>query len=63
MIQEPQCREAEEETLAEWRANGTIEIIDDVDRDAFRALAEPYLREHFTPEQVVVLDAIRSVAN
>jgi len=64
MIQEPQCAaEAEEATLAEWRANGTIEIIDDVDRDAFRALAEPYLREHFTPEQVVVLDAIRSVAD
>ena len=31
-------------------------------RDAFREMAEPYLRENFTPEQVEVLDAIRSLA-
>ena len=41
---------------APWRS------IEDVDREAFRAKAEPYLRENFTPEQVVVLDAIRSTA-
>ncbi|HET7846555.1 MAG TPA: DctP family TRAP transporter solute-binding subunit [Acidimicrobiia bacterium] len=63
MVQEPVCAaEAEEELLAEWRDNGTIEIVDDVDRDAFREMAEPYLRENFTPEQVEVLDAIRSTA-
>ena len=38
-----------------------MEIVDDVDRDAFREMAEPYL-ENFTPEQVEVLDAIRSTA-
>lgn len=64
MVQEPQCAaDAEEATLADWRANGTIEIVDDVDREAFRLRAEPYLRENFSPEQVEVLDAIRSVAN
>ena len=42
--------------------SGTIEIVEDVDREAFRAKAEPYLRENFTPEQVAVLDAIRSTA-
>ena len=54
---------AEEEILAGWREDGAIEIVDDVDRDAFRALAEPYLRENFTPEQAEVLEAIRSAAD
>jgi hypothetical protein len=39
-----------------------MEVVEDVDRDAFRELAEPYLRDNFTPEQVEVLDAVRSVA-
>ena len=38
-------RTAEEEILAGWEADGVIEIVDDVDRDAFREMAEPYLRE------------------
>jgi tripartite ATP-independent transporter DctP family solute receptor len=64
MVQEPQCAaDAEEEILAEWRDTGAIEIVDDVDREAFRELAEPYLRENFTPEQVEVLEAIRSTAD
>ncbi len=64
MVEEPICAAtAEEEILAGWEADGAIEIVDDVDRDAFREMAEPYLRENFTPEQVEVLDAIRSVAD
>ena len=63
MVQEPQCAaDAEEEILAGWREGGTMEIVDDVDRDAFRELAEPFLRENFAPEQVEVLEAIRSTA-
>ena len=63
MIQEPQCAaEAEEEILAAWRESGDIEIVDDVDRDAFRELVEPFLRESFSEEQVAVLEAIRSTA-
>jgi hypothetical protein len=63
MVQEPQCAaDAEEEILAGWREGGEMEIIDDVDRDAFRELAEPYLRENFSDEQIEVLDAIRSTA-
>ena len=62
MVQEPECvTEIETEILDDWRANDTIEIVDDVDREAFRAKAEPYLREHFTPEQIEVLDGIRSL--
>jgi tripartite ATP-independent transporter DctP family solute receptor len=63
MVQEPDCAaEAEEEILAAWRESGDMEIVEDVDRDAFRELAEPYLRDNFTAEQVEVLDAIRSAA-
>lgn len=63
MVQEPQCAaDAEEELLAGWREGGTMEVVEDVDRDAFRELVEPYLRENFTPEQVEVLEAIRSTA-
>lgn len=63
MIQEPQCAaEAEEELLAAWRESGDMEIVEDVDRDAFRELVEPFLRESFTEEQVTVLEAIRSTA-
>jgi tripartite ATP-independent transporter DctP family solute receptor len=63
MVAEPACVvEAEKAILDEWRASNAIEIVEDVDREAFRAKAEPYLRENFTPEQVTVLDAIRSSA-
>ncbi len=64
MVEEPICAaEAEEEILQAWRDGGEMEIVEDVDRDAFREMAEPYLRENFTPEQVEVLDSIRSVAD
>jgi tripartite ATP-independent transporter DctP family solute receptor len=64
MVEEPICAaEGEEEILAGWEESGAIEIVDDVDRDAFRERAEPYLRENFTDEQIEVLDAIRSVAD
>ena len=50
MAQMPQCVEDfESQTLEDWRANGTIEIVEDVDREAFRTKAEPYLRENFSP--------------
>lgn len=64
MVEEPKCVDtAEAQILDEFRAGGTMQVIDDVDREAFRVKAEPYLRDHFTAEQVVVLDAIRSTAN
>jgi tripartite ATP-independent transporter DctP family solute receptor len=64
MVQEPECAaQAEEEILAGWRESGSMEIVEDVDRDAFRELAEPYLRENFSEEQVAVLEAIRSTAD
>ena len=63
MIQEPECAaEAEEEILAGWRESGNMEIVEDVDRDAFRELVEPFLRENFSEEQITLLEAIRSTA-
>ena len=63
MVEEPKCVvEAEETILAGFRESGSMEIVEDVDRDAFRDRAEPYLHDNFTAEQVAVLDAIRSAA-
>jgi tripartite ATP-independent transporter DctP family solute receptor len=63
MVQEPQCAaDSEEEILAGWRDSGALEIVDDVNRDAFREMAEPFLRENYTDEQIEVLEAIRSAA-
>lgn len=64
MAEVPVCvADAETAILDEWRTSGAIEIVDDVDREAFRAKAEPYLRSKFTPEQIEVLDAIRSIVD
>jgi tripartite ATP-independent transporter DctP family solute receptor len=63
MVEEPKCVvEAEKAILDEFKAGGDIEVIEDVDREAFRTKVEPYLRANFTPEQVAILDAIRSTA-
>jgi TRAP-type C4-dicarboxylate transport system substrate-binding protein len=63
MVEEPICVVAAEKAiLDEFKAGGAMEVIEDVDREAFRTKAEPYLRDNFTPEQVVILDAIRSTA-
>ena len=40
-LEVPQCvEEFETTTLEDWRANGTIEIVEDVDREAFQTKAE-----------------------
>lgn len=63
MVEEPKCVVvAEKAILDEFKTGGKMQVIEDVDREAFRTKAEPYLRANFTPEQVVVLDAIRSTA-
>jgi TRAP-type C4-dicarboxylate transport system substrate-binding protein len=63
MVREPECAAAaEEDFLAEWRESGALEIIDDVNRDAFRERVEPFLRDAYNAEQIEVLTAIRSTA-
>lgn len=59
--QVPQCVEEDEQRiLDEWSSGGEFEVVEDVDRDAFREKVEPYLRENFTEEQLSVYEAIRS---
>ncbi|MFI6575747.1 DctP family TRAP transporter solute-binding subunit [Nocardiopsis sp. NPDC050513] len=43
--------EAEEQILEEWRADGSIEIVDDVDVDAFRTRVQDYFAENLEGEQ------------
>jgi tripartite ATP-independent transporter DctP family solute receptor len=61
--QVPDCvAEDEQKILDEWEASGDFEVVDDVDTDAFRSMAEEYLRENFTDEQLSVYEAIRDSA-
>jgi tripartite ATP-independent transporter DctP family solute receptor len=63
MEQVPACvTEDEEATLAEWQETGAMEVVDDVDVEAFRTQADEYLRENYAPEQLAVYEAIRSAA-
>jgi TRAP-type transport system periplasmic protein len=61
--QVPECvAEDEEKTLAEWKDSGDMEVVDDVDVDAFRSQADAYLRDNFDDEQLAVYEAIRGEA-
>jgi TRAP-type transport system periplasmic protein len=61
--QVPGCvAEDEEKTLAEWEESGAMEIVDDVDVDAFRTQVDSYLRENFNDEQLAVYEGIRESA-
>lgn len=55
--------EAEEEILQEWAASGAIDVVDDVDREAFQQKAEAYFGENLSEEQLVVYAAIRDAAS
>lgn len=61
--QVPGCvTEDEEATLSEWEESGALEIVDDVDVDAFRTQVDTYLRGNFNEEQLAVYEAIRGTA-
>ncbi|MBJ7356656.1 DctP family TRAP transporter solute-binding subunit [Nocardioides sp.] len=61
--QVPGCvAEDEEATLAEWEESGAMEVVDDVDVEAFRSQADAYLRENFGEEQLAVYEAVRGEA-
>lgn len=61
--QVPGCvAEDEEATLAKWEEGGELEIVDDVDVEAFRSQVDAYLREEFDEEQLAVYEAIRGTA-
>lgn len=61
--QVPGCVDEDEQaTLSEWEQAGAIEIVDDVDVEAFRSRADSYLRENFNDDQLTVYEGIRSTA-
>jgi TRAP-type transport system periplasmic protein len=61
--QVPQCVEEDEATtLEEFSSGGTIEVVDDVDVDAFQQQAEEYFLDNYTGEQLAVYEAIRESA-
>jgi tripartite ATP-independent transporter DctP family solute receptor len=61
--QVPGCvEEQEQKILAEWEESGQMEIVDDVDVEAFRTQVDTYLRENFDSEQLAIYEAIRGAA-
>ena len=52
--------EDEEATFEEWRSAGELEIIDDVDVDAFQDKAVAYLNDNLEGDSLEVFEAIRS---
>ena len=61
--QVPECvAEDEEATLAEWEETGDMEVVDDVDVEAFRSQADAYLRDNFDEDQLAVYEGIRGEA-
>ena len=60
--QNRQCAdEDEQETMTRWKEQGTPEIIEDVDREAFMEKAHAYWEENLSPEELEVYNSILSV--
>ncbi len=61
--QVPGCvEEDEQKTLAKWKDAGSLEVVDDVDVEAFRSQVDSYLRKNFNKEQLAVYEGIRGTA-
>ena len=61
--QVPGCVEDDEaKILAEWKESGALEVVDDVDLEAFRSQVDSYLRDNFDEEQLGVYEGIRETA-
>ncbi|MGH3307328.1 MAG: DctP family TRAP transporter solute-binding subunit [Nocardioides sp.] len=61
--QVPGCVEDDEaKILAEWKESGALEVVDDVDVEAFRSQVDSYLRDNFNEEQLAVYEGIRETA-
>lgn len=54
--------EAEEEILTQWEESGDMEVVEDVDVDAFRERAEEYFRANLEGEQLAVYESLRESA-
>ncbi|MEU2200194.1 DctP family TRAP transporter solute-binding subunit [Isoptericola sp. NPDC019482] len=61
--QMPGCvEEAEQKILEGWEADGAIEIVDDVDRDAFAQQTDAWFRENLEGDSLAVYEAMRDSA-
>jgi TRAP-type transport system periplasmic protein len=61
--QVPGCVEDDEaKILAEWKESGALEVVDDVDLEAFRSQVDSYLRDNFNEQQLPVYEGIREAA-
>lgn len=50
--------DAREKILADWKSSGDIEVVDDVDRDAFAKKAEDYFLSHLEGRQLELYKSI-----
>ncbi|MDT0300684.1 DctP family TRAP transporter solute-binding subunit [Streptomonospora wellingtoniae] len=58
--QNRECIEkAEAEIVDEWKANGTIEIVDDVDTEAFRSQARDYFQKNLEGDSLALYQAFQ----
>ena len=61
--QVPGCVEEDEQKILDgWASEGAMEVVDDVDVEAFRSQVDSYLRENFNDEQLAVYEGIREAA-
>jgi tripartite ATP-independent transporter DctP family solute receptor len=61
--QMPGCVEdAEQEILDTWEQDGSVEIVDDVDQEAFAQQTDAWFRENLSGDSLAVYEAIRSSA-
>ncbi|MEQ6900438.1 DctP family TRAP transporter solute-binding subunit [Nocardioides sp. YIM 152588] len=58
--QMPGCvEEAEQETLAKWESDGSIEIVDDVDVEAFSEQTDAWFRANLEGDSLAVYESIK----
>lgn len=59
----PGCvEEAEQEILDAWEQEGAVEVVDDVDQEAFAQQTDTWFRENLEGDSLVVYEAIRGSA-
>lgn len=61
--QMPGCvEEAEQEILDAWEQEGSVEVVDDVDQEAFAQQTDAWFRENLEGDSLAVYEAMRSSA-
>lgn len=63
VAQMPGCvAEAEQEILDTWTSEGSVEVVEDVDREAFAEQTDAWFRDNLTGESLAVYEAIKDSA-